>query len=85
MKILLQHTRTLLYLRADGTWTRHHTEARNFLDSHTAINYAFERPFMDVYITVKFPGDSDTVAVPLPAERPAVVTIDLSDRHHVRA
>ncbi|HWD91904.1 MAG TPA: hypothetical protein VG938_06100 [Verrucomicrobiae bacterium] len=85
MKILLQHSRTLLYLRADGSWTRRHTEARNFLDSQTAIIFAFERQMLDVYITVKFPGDSETVAVPLPADRPAVATIDLSDGAHARA
>lgn len=85
MKILLQHTQTLLYLRPDGTWTRHYTEARNFLHSHSAINFAFDKQMMDVYITVKFPGDCETVAVPLPAERPAVATIDLSASVQARA
>ncbi|HEX4263979.1 MAG TPA: hypothetical protein VH597_06530 [Verrucomicrobiae bacterium] len=84
MKILLQHTQTLLFLRPDGTWTRHATEARNFSHSQTAINYAFERQMADVYITVKFPGDSETVAIPLPAECPAVTTIDLSETPQAR-
>jgi hypothetical protein len=85
MKILLQHTRTLLYMRTDGSWTRLHTEARNFFDSQTAINFAFERQMMDVYITVKFPGDCETVTVPLPVERPPVATIDLSASYQARA
>jgi hypothetical protein len=67
MKILLQHNRTLLYLRADKTWTRYLADARNFEHSEAAINFAFENNMMDVYVTVKFPGDPDAVAVPLPS------------------
>jgi hypothetical protein len=71
MKILLQHIRTLHYLRADGSWTRNHTEARNFVHSATAIHFAFEHKLTHVYVAVKFPG-SETVTVPLPAVRPPV-------------
>lgn len=65
MKILLQHSRTLHYLRANGSWTRDEKEARDFSHSQTAIDYAFEHKLTHVYVTVKFPG-SETVAVPLP-------------------
>jgi hypothetical protein len=70
MKILLQQMATLKYLRADETWTRHHSEARNFFHSEKAIEFAHEHDLTDVYVAVKFPGTgSDDVAVPLPAMR----------------
>ncbi|HEY2081648.1 MAG TPA: hypothetical protein VGI88_02605 [Verrucomicrobiae bacterium] len=65
MKILLQHSRTLHYLCANGSWTRDDSKARDFSHSQTAIDYAFEHKLTHVYVTVKFPG-SETVAVPLP-------------------
>jgi hypothetical protein len=85
MKILLQHTQTLLYLRPDGTWTRRVTEARNFMHSETAINFALDQKMTDVYITVKFPGDSETVTVPMPAMHPTVATVDFSATPQARA
>ena len=72
MKILLQHAQTLKYLRPDETWTRNDSEARNFLHSQKAIEFAFDRNLRDVYITVKFLGGDPDVAVPLPAMRSLV-------------
>jgi hypothetical protein len=71
MKILLQHTQTLQYLRRDATWTRNDSEARNFLDSGKAIDFAFDHNLTDVYVTVKFLGGDPDVAAPLPGLRPA--------------
>lgn len=67
MRILLQHTKTLKYLRGDDTWTRSDSEARNFVHSETAIAFAHEHGLRDVYITVKFPGDYPEVVVPIPS------------------
>ena len=67
MKILLQHNRTLQYLRANNTWARSASEARNFQNSKTAIDYAYENNLLDVYIALKFIGsESEDVVVPLP-------------------
>lgn len=67
MRILLQHTKTLHYLRADHTWTRNHSEARDFGHSETAIAFAHDSGLRDVYVTVKFPGDYPEVVVPIPS------------------
>jgi hypothetical protein len=73
MKILLQHNRTLQYLRPNNTWARHASDGRNFQNSQTAINYAYENNLLDVYIAVKFIGDeSDDVVVPLPERTQSV-------------
>lgn len=76
MKILLQHTQTLKYMRADRTWTRNDSEARIFLHSETAMDYAFENDLRDVYVTVKFLGGDPEVAVPLPALRPEIAPMN---------
>jgi hypothetical protein len=71
MKILLQHTETLKYLRHDATWTRNDSEARNFFHSQKAIDFAFDHNLGDVYVTVKFLGGDPEIAAPLPALRPS--------------
>jgi hypothetical protein len=66
MKIVLQHNRTLHYLRPDKTWARCDSEARTFLHSQRAIDFAHENNLRDVYVTVKFLGGDPDVSVPLP-------------------
>jgi hypothetical protein len=66
MKILLQHKRTLLYLRADGTWTRTDCDALNFEHSQKAIDFAQEHNLKDVYVAVKFLGGDADVVAPVP-------------------
>lgn len=65
MKILLQHTQTLQYLRGDTTWTRKDAEAYNFQHSQKAIDFARANNIKDVYVAVKF-VDGEDVAIPLP-------------------
>ena len=75
MKILLQHNRTLQYLRPNNTWARSASEGRNFHNSQTAIEYAYENNLLNVYIAVKFLADeSDDVVVPLPERAPSFAT-----------
>jgi hypothetical protein len=67
MKIVLQHSETLHYLRADKSWARRDTEACTFLHSQKAIDFAHEHNLRDVYVTVKFLGGDPEVSVPVPA------------------
>jgi hypothetical protein len=69
MKILLQHTRTLLYLRSTEGWTRNDAEARTFQHSQKAIEFAHEHHLTDLYIAVKFPDEHDAIVAPVPAFR----------------
>lgn len=71
MKILLQHTRTLLYLRARDAWTRNQIEAQDFRHSQAATDFAHQHKLRDVQLAVMFPGSEDVV-VPLPPRRAAV-------------
>jgi hypothetical protein len=66
MKIVLQHNQTLQYLRADKTWARCDSEARTFLHSKRAIDFAREHNLWDVYVTVKFLGGDPDVSIPVP-------------------
>ena len=67
MKILLQHTRTLLYVRTADTWTRNEFEARDFQHSQKAIDFAHANNLRDVQIAVKFIDAHYDVVAPLPA------------------
>jgi hypothetical protein len=67
MKILLQHQRTLHYVRTVETWTTDSSDAHNFRHSERAINFAHEHGLNDVYVTVRFPGEDPDVSIPLPA------------------
>ena len=54
MKILLQHARTLLYLRSLGNWTADPLEAYDFHHSRRAIDFARNHSITGVQIVVKF-------------------------------
>lgn len=71
MKILLQHTRTLLYLRAIDAWTRSKCEAQDFRHSQAAIDFAHRNQLQDVQLAVKFEDPDDDVVAPLPAANQA--------------
>jgi hypothetical protein len=77
MRILLQHTRTQLYLRGLGDWTANPYDAFDFQHSHKAITFARDHGLTGVQIAVKFiDSDCDEVApippvasIPQPAAR----------------
>ena len=66
MKILLQDTRTLLYVRTPGSWTRSEFEARDFGHSQKAIDFAYEHHLEDIQIAVKFVDSAFDEVAPLP-------------------
>jgi hypothetical protein len=66
MKILLQHRRTLQYVKTADAWTKDDGDAHNFAHSQRAIAFAHDHDLTDVYVTVKFPDDDSGTSVPVP-------------------
>lgn len=54
MRILLQHSRTQLYLRGLGDWTPDANQAYDFGHSQRAIDFAREHYLTGLQIAVKF-------------------------------
>jgi hypothetical protein len=67
MKILLQHTRTLLFVRSLGNWTANPHEAYDFQHSQRAVDFAREHSLATVQIAVKFIESEFDETFPLPA------------------
>lgn len=67
MKILLQHSRTQLYLRGLGDWTPDPNQAYDFGHSQRAIDFACEHYVAGVQIAVKFVDPEFDEIIPLPA------------------
>lgn len=67
MKILLQHSRTQLYLRGVGDWTTNPSEAHDFQNSQRAIGFAREHRLTGVQIAVKFIDSRFDEVFPLPS------------------
>lgn len=67
MKILLQHSRTQLYLRRLGNWTANHYEALDFQHSQRAIDFVRYHKIAGVRIVVKFLDPQFDEVVELPA------------------
>lgn len=67
MKILLQNTRTQLYLRNAVSWTANEFEALDFQHSQKAVDYAEMHELSDVQIAVKFIDSRYDVTAPLSA------------------
>lgn len=74
MKILLQHTRTQLYVRSLGNWTANPHEAYDFQHSQRAIDFAHEHGLSAVQIAVKFIDSAFDEVFPLPATTTASPT-----------
>jgi len=54
MRILLQHTRTGLYLKGLGNWTANPYDAFDFQHSQRAIDFARQHRLNGVQIAVRF-------------------------------
>lgn len=73
MKILLQHIRTLLYVRSLGNWTPNPHDAFDFQHSQRAIEFAHQHGLTAVQIAVKFiESEFDEVFPVQPAAKPEV-------------
>jgi hypothetical protein len=66
MRILLQHARTGLYLRALGNWTSDFREAFDFGHSRKAIDFACLHCIAGVQIAVRFDDSEVDDVVSLP-------------------
>jgi hypothetical protein len=66
MKILLQHTRTQLYVRSLGNWSANPHEAYDFQHSQRAIEFAREHGLTAVQIAIKFIESEFDEVFPLP-------------------
>jgi hypothetical protein len=73
MRILLQHTRTQLYLRGLGDWTANPYDAFDFQHSQKAITFARDHGLVGVQIAVKFVDSEFDEIAPIPPLTPAVV------------
>ena len=63
MRILLQHTRTGLYLKGLGNWTANPYDAFDFQHSQRAIDFARQHRLVGVQIAVRFiDSDYDEIA-----------------------
>jgi hypothetical protein len=63
MRILLQHTRTGLYLKGLGNWTANPYEAFDFQHSQRAIDFARQHSLSGVQIAIRFiDSDHDEIA-----------------------
>ena len=67
MKILLQHSRTQLYLRKLGDWTQYPNEGFDFQHSQKAIDFASQHRLQGVQIAVNFIDSDCDEIVPLPS------------------
>ena len=72
MRILLQHTRTQLYLRGLGDWTANPYDAFDFQHSQKAIAFARDHALTGVQIAVKFVDSECDEVAPIPAPAPSV-------------
>ncbi len=68
MTIIVQDTKTGLYFKEPGVWTREVTEAVDFGSSKRAIKYIKASGLWDVQVLVAFiePAYVDTVALQIP-------------------
>ena len=68
MDVLLQHTKTALYLKSDLSWTARREEAFVFISSGEAIDFAYEHHLSDVHIVLFFKDLSHSLVVPFQRE-----------------
>jgi hypothetical protein len=72
MRILLQHTRTQLYLRGLGDWTANPYDAFDFQHSQKAITFARDHGLVGLQIAVKFVDSECDEVAPIPPPGPDV-------------
>jgi hypothetical protein len=68
LKIVLQSTRTNLFLAADGNWLLDDADALAFSSSVKAVNFVFDHQLSDLQLVVCL-EIGDRFPFPLPRER----------------
>ncbi len=74
MKILLQHSRTLLFWRCVGCWTANREEAHDFEQSQRVLDFVAEHGLTGMQIAISFiDSQFDEVFRIVPGEKPTVL------------
>ncbi len=73
MDVLLQSSKTALYLKRELTWTPRREEAFVFISSAEAIDFAYDNRLKDVQIILFFRDLSYSLVVPFQAEQALAV------------
>ncbi len=68
MDVLLQNSKTALYLKRDLSYTSRREEAFVFISSGEAIDFAFENHLLDVHIVLFFRDLRHSLVVPFQHE-----------------
>lgn len=68
MDVLLQNSKTALYLKRDLAWTARREDAFVFISSAEAIDFAYEHRLNDVQIILFFKDLSYSLVVPFQPE-----------------
>ena len=79
MEILIQRTKSALYLQSENSWTTDPEHAITFVSSDQAIAYCQANRISDVMLALKFEDSRFDLTIPLeppkaplrPAEKPA--------------
>jgi len=68
MKVLLQNKKTRLFVQEGGAWTISIEEAREFINSDRAIDFAFEHRLPDVHVVLWFREQNYCITLPFQQE-----------------
>jgi hypothetical protein len=75
MRILLQHTKTGLYLDDSGAWVKDINQALDFGNSQRAIEYARTNHILEAHVVAAFPSGPHLECVYFPIESRPVKTV----------
>ena len=65
MKVVIQSTRTLKFLRADHSWEQNVTEALCFQTSMRALDFCIRHKLQDIQILLRFHDGTPDVILPV--------------------
>lgn len=68
MRILIQNTKSLLFIGEQGSWSKEATEAHGFSSTVKAIGYIRSSQLKNVRVVLKFAKDSLDVYITVPPD-----------------
>jgi hypothetical protein len=66
MNIVLQHSKSSLYMVEPGNWTSRWEEAKTFANSEKALEFVKSCRLVDLQIVLKWPGEKHDVVLAVP-------------------